>query len=114
MTSCIEAPRTATGDCSPIAHSTASVMLDLPEPLGPTITDTPGENVSLVRSGKDLKPFRVIELRCISGRQGVQCRLGGGLLGILLRAAGTACQRLALDHRDDFEGPLVRRSLLGG
>jgi hypothetical protein len=38
-------------------------MLDLPEPFGPTITDTPGENVSRVRSGKDLKPRRVIELR---------------------------------------------------
>ena len=41
-------------------------MLDLPDPFGPTITDTPGENVSRVRSGKDLKPFRVIELRCMS------------------------------------------------
>ena len=39
-------------------------MLDLPDPFGPTITDTPGENVSRVRSGKDLKPFSVIELRC--------------------------------------------------
>ena len=41
-------------------------MFDLPQPFGPTTTLTPGENSSLVRSGKDLKPFRVIDLRCIS------------------------------------------------
>ena len=64
ITSCIDWPRTASGDCSPSAHSTASVTLDLPEPLGPTITDTPGENSSRVRSGNDLKPLRVIDLRC--------------------------------------------------
>ena len=64
MTSCIDWPRTASGDCSPIAHSTASVMLDLPEPLGPTMTDTPSPNSSFVRSGKDLKPFRVSDFRC--------------------------------------------------
>ena len=65
MTSCIDCPRTASGDCSPIAHSTASVTFDLPEPLGPTTTDTPGAKSSLVRSGNDLKPLRVSDLRCI-------------------------------------------------
>ena len=65
ITSCIDWPRTASGDCSPIAHSTASVMFDLPEPFGPTTTDTPGANSSRVRSGNDLKPLRVIERRCI-------------------------------------------------
>jgi hypothetical protein len=63
MTSCIEWPRTATGDCSPSAHSTASVTFDLPEPLGPTITLVPGPNSSRVRSGKDLKPLRLIDFR---------------------------------------------------
>src|SRR6201999_4620473 len=63
ITSCIEAPRIAPGLCSPKAHSTASVMLLLPEPFGPTITLTPGENSRLTRSGKDLKPFIVIDLR---------------------------------------------------
>ena len=56
-------PRTAPGDCSPSAQRTASVMLDLPEPLGPTITLTPGPNSSRVRSGKDLKPLSVIDFR---------------------------------------------------
>ena len=65
MTSCIDCPRTASGDCSPIAHSTASVTLDLPEPLGPTTTDTPEAKSSFVRSGNDLKPLRVSDLRCI-------------------------------------------------
>ena len=65
MTSRIDWPRTASGDCSPIAHSTASVMFDLPEPLGPTTTETPGAKSSLVRSGKDLKPLSVTERRCI-------------------------------------------------
>ena len=41
-------------------------MFDLPEPLGPTITLTPGENSSLARSGNDLNPFIVIDLRYIS------------------------------------------------
>jgi hypothetical protein len=63
----IDWPRTLSGLCSPRAHSTASVMFDFPEPLGPTITLTPGEKTSRVRSGKDLKPLIVIELRCISG-----------------------------------------------
>src|SRR3954454_18940220 len=65
ITSCIDDPRTLSGDCSPSAHSTASVLLDLPEPLGPTITDTPGLNSSFVRSGNDLNPLRVRVLRCI-------------------------------------------------
>ena len=65
ITSFIDWPRTASGDCSPSAHSTASVMFDLPEPFGPTTTDTPVPNSSLVRFGKDLKPFMEIERRCI-------------------------------------------------
>jgi hypothetical protein len=37
----------------------------LPEPFGPTITLTPGENSRLTRSGNDLNPFIVIDLRYI-------------------------------------------------
>src|SRR6187399_1605581 len=75
ITSCIEAPRIAPGLCSPSAQSTASVTFDLPQPLGPTITLTPGENTSEVRSGKDLKPLIVIELRCmVSARLEEACR----------------------------------------
>src|SRR4051794_33741023 len=38
-------------------------MLLLPEPLGPTITLTPGENSRLTRSGNDLNPFIEIDFR---------------------------------------------------
>src|SRR5688572_1704781 len=87
-------------------------MLDLPEPFGPTITDTPGANVSFVRSGNDLKPLRLIELRCIGSERLQRC-LGRGLLGFLLRAPDAMRQRLAVHYRHDLEGPLVRRPLLG-
>src|ERR1700754_3849346 len=66
ITSCIEAPRIAPGLCSPRAQRTASVMLLLPEPLGPTITLTPGENSRFVRSGNDLNPFIDIDFRYMS------------------------------------------------
>ena len=66
ITSCIVCPRTASGLCSPSAHSTASVMFDLPLPFGPTITLMPGPKSSRVRSGKDLKPFSVIDFRCMA------------------------------------------------
>ena len=46
-----------------MAHSTASVTFDLPEPFGPTTTLTPGPKSSRVRSGKDLKPFSVSDFR---------------------------------------------------
>ena len=96
ITSCIDCPRTATGDCSPIAHSTASVTLDLPEPFGPTITETPGEKSSFVRSGNDLKPLSVIDLRCTSRLHlGLERRRGGRLLGLLLGAAGAVRDRVA-------------------
>ena len=66
ITSCIDWPRTASGLCSPSAHSTASVMFDLPLPFGPTTTLMPGPKVRPVRSGKDLKPFIVIDFRCMA------------------------------------------------
>src|ERR1700742_5041558 len=114
MTSCIACPRTAAGDCSPSAHSTASVTLDLPEPLGPTMTLTPGPNSSLVRSGKDLKPLTVMDFRytaapaccCFQASfgHGLQRRLRGLLLGILLGAAHAAADLLAADRGLDGEG----------
>src|SRR3989440_1560403 len=113
ITSCIEEPRTASGDCSPIAHSTASVMFDLPEPLGPTTTLTPAPKSSCVRSGKDLKPFSVSDFRRTA--LGLQ-RLHGGarrlLLGQLLAATAPGAELLAFDRRDDRVGAIVRRALL--
>jgi hypothetical protein len=49
-------------------------MLLLPEPFGPTMTLTPGENSRLTRSGNDLNPFIVIDLRYIKAAS----RVAGG------------------------------------
>ncbi len=135
ITSCIEAPRIAPGLCSPSAQSTASVMFDLPEPLGPTITLTPGENSSFARSGKDLNPFISIDLRYIcsgpsalepegsrlgrtrrlsSAAQTPQRLLGGGLLGRLLAPPLPLADPLGVDDRRHLERAPVRRAGFGG
>ncbi len=62
MTSSILPPRSARAPWAPSTHATASTMFDLPEPLGPTTTHTPGSNSSVVLSAKDLKPFSVNDL----------------------------------------------------
>src|SRR4029450_7177156 len=64
MTSSIFWDRTELGACAPSAQPTASTTLDLPDPLGPTTTVTPGSRSSTVVSANDLKPFRVNVLRC--------------------------------------------------
>ena len=63
MTSSILPPRSARAACAPSTHATESTMFDLPEPFGPTTTQTPGSNSSVVLSAKDLKPFSVNALR---------------------------------------------------
>ena len=59
MTSSIFCDRTDRGACAPSTQATASTMLDLPEPLGPTTTVTPGSRLIVVASANDLKPLRV-------------------------------------------------------
>src|SRR3954469_1501982 len=55
MTSSMRAPRRDLADCSPRTQVMASEMLDLPQPLGPTMAATPSPwNLSSVRSQKDL------------------------------------------------------------
>ena len=63
MTSSIFEERTVDGPWAPSTHATASTMLDLPLPLGPTTTVTPGSNSRVVVSAKDLKPLSVRDLR---------------------------------------------------
>jgi hypothetical protein len=63
MTSSIFDDRTVRGPWAPSTHATASTMLDLPLPLGPTTTVTPGSNSSVVVSANDLNPFRVRDFR---------------------------------------------------
>jgi hypothetical protein len=63
MTSCIDSPRSSLARDSPSTQRTASMMLDLPQPLGPTTpTSCPG-STKLVGSAKDLKPESLMELR---------------------------------------------------
>src|SRR3954449_4836002 len=137
--SCIDWPRTASGLCSPIDQSTASVMLDLPQPLGPTMTLTPGANSSLVRSGNDLNPLMVIELRCTgSGRLSVSSDGISGLAGVspregcflplqalqrlgrsrlfrgFLAPALAGADHLGIQPRRALEAPVVRRARLTG
>src|ERR1700722_18101064 len=65
MTSSIFAERSERGPCAPSTQVTASTTLDLPLPLGPTTTVTPGSNSSTVGSAKDLKPFMLSDFRNI-------------------------------------------------
>ena len=59
MTSSIFWLRTALGAWAPSTQAMASTTLDLPDPLGPTTTVTPGSNTIVVLSANDLKPLRV-------------------------------------------------------
>ena len=63
MTSSIFWLRTELGACAPRTHAMASTTFDLPDPLGPTTTVTPGSISITVESAKDLKPLRVRDFR---------------------------------------------------
>src|SRR4051794_6325847 len=63
MTSSIFDERTELGACAPSTQAMASTTLDLPLPLGPTTTVTPGSRSKVVASAKDLKPLRVSDRR---------------------------------------------------
>ncbi len=63
MTSSIFWLRTADGACAPSTQAMASTTFDLPEPLGPTTTVTPGSRSIVVASANDLKPLSVSDLR---------------------------------------------------
>ena len=114
ITSCIDWPRTASGDCSPIAHSTASVTFDLPEPLGPTTTDTPGVKSSRVRSGNDLKPLSVIDLRCTSAaprarRRSVVCAQPSGFSSSSSARCAASCSAAFFERPEPLPTRLALR-----
>ena len=66
ITSSIFVERTALGAWAPSTQATASTTLDLPLPLGPTTTVTPGSRRIEAVSAKDLKPFSVSVFRYTS------------------------------------------------
>ena len=56
ITSVMDSPRRCFAELSPITQVTASIMLDLPQPFGPTMpTRLPGM-IRFVGSTNDLKP----------------------------------------------------------
>ena len=59
MTSSIFWDRTALGAWAPSTHAMASTTLDLPLPLGPTTTVTPGSISNVAVSANDLNPLMV-------------------------------------------------------
>ncbi len=60
MTSVSESPRRRLAELSPMTQRTASMMLDLPQPLGPTTPVMLVGRCSVVGSTKDLKPESLI------------------------------------------------------
>ncbi len=67
MTSSIFWLRTALGAWAPSTQAMASTTLDLPEPLGPTTTVTPGSSWRVVASANDLNPLRVSDFKNTAG-----------------------------------------------
>ena len=63
ITSCMDSPRKAEALDSPSTQRTASMMLDLPQPLGPTMpTSCPG-TATVVASTNDLNPASFMDVR---------------------------------------------------
>ena len=60
ITSVSESPRRRLAELSPITQRTASMMLDLPQPFGPTTPVMLVGRCSVVGSTKDLKPDSLI------------------------------------------------------
>ena len=63
MTSSIAWPRKCLALRSPSTHSTASEILDLPEPFGPTTAVMPGSKESALLSANDLKPLSTSDFK---------------------------------------------------
>src|SRR5262245_22570089 len=65
ITSAIESPRRCFAEISPMTQRTASMMLDLPQPFGPTTPTRLLGKPTAVGSTNDLKPASLILVRRI-------------------------------------------------
>src|SRR5262249_7813842 len=83
------------------------------EPLGPTMTDTPGANSSTVRSAKDLNPRRVRDRRNTSSRMLPTAADGIRSFGPRLRFEARRPRSLGAASVDDGEPALPDGRLLG-
>src|SRR5471030_1126713 len=63
MTSVIDSPRRFLAELSPITQRTASMILDLPHPLGPTTAAMLLGKFTVVGSTKDLNPASLMHFR---------------------------------------------------
>ena len=63
MTSAMAVPRSCLAELSPITQRTASIRLDLPQPLGPTRLARLEGKRTVVGSTKDLNPASFIDFR---------------------------------------------------
>ena len=65
MTSVIDSPRRVFAELSPITQRTASMILDLPQPFGPTTAHILLGRVTFVGSTNDLNPDSEIDFKRI-------------------------------------------------
>src|SRR5262245_34222433 len=65
MTSVIDSPRRFLAELTPMTQRTASMIFDLPQPLGPTTAQRLLGKSTVVGSTNDLKPASLIHLRRI-------------------------------------------------
>src|SRR5690606_11356378 len=72
-TSAMEPPRRCLAEISPMTQRTASMMLDLPQPLGPTTPIRLLGKFTAVGSTKDLNPASLILLSRIAPRRDGKC-----------------------------------------
>src|SRR5690554_638905 len=75
MTSVMDSPRRFLADDSPITQRTASMMLDLPQPLGPTTAPRLLGKLTVVGSTKDLNPANLIHFNRIGPCHSLSSRL---------------------------------------
>ena len=79
ITSCMDSPRNCLADDSPNTQRTASMTLDLPQPLGPITATSWLGTWMVVGSMKDLNPASLIWVRRI--RQPEKGETGGAKRG---------------------------------
>src|ERR1700737_887688 len=105
MTSSIFRPRRSRAWPEPRTHLTASTMLVLPEPLGPTIAVTPPSKRISVGRAKVLKPNRCSERRN---------KAGGTVADVGVNSpSGTTCEPHELRGKAvSSRGPRNREGLL--
>src|SRR3569623_2170240 len=76
MTSAMESPRRFFAELSPITQRTASITLDLPQPLGPTMPTRLLGSGTVVGSTKDLTPDNLIFFSRIASLLNVKFHTG--------------------------------------